>query len=516
MYKQRDDIEKLIDSLTAGEKRHFTGLYTPNDATEELPLFLQLYLVHEKGKSQLLDGIKSFGSRSLTSAKRRLYDNILASLLTLHRDESNNTILQNQLSAIELLYSKGLPEQTLIIWTKAYGLATEHEKFNLLLQLLDWEKRLNIVLDTPTRDQEAIKDEENTIILKLQQILTLERLYSHIMVFKKQHGFAKGTLRSQLEAETVHSTEMPAEGSCLSLKAQFYYDLIYSVYYWMTFDHQKGYEHSKRLLSLPSENILSRDFLNGILQHITSSVCLAKFRDTLNGILLGNAFLEEHSLIRFNTFKSLMFAYQSTYRLIAYGYMGDRASLLSVVKQTETQLKEYESFIPMDLRKILNGNLMNAYMAAGNQDKADELWDMLMNHKQFKKVREDINGDLYLFRLFSLLQAKRYALLPSAALSAYRYYNKSEDADSLYPLEITIAKLLRKERDYEHFEVLREVLEVITSTVNKFISSHGVNGFQEHYSRYTIWADAILHEEPYYLASQRWYAGFKKGVINDD
>lgn len=506
MYKNRDDIQKLIESLTSGEKRNFSNLYKREGST---PLYVQIFSELEKGKSQLSKEISDWDSRSITAAKRRLYDNILNSLCALHDSSSVNLTLQKYLSSIEVLYSKGLAEQGLIIWGKAYALAIEHEKFALLFQVLDWEKRLNIVLDIPTRASMEIKIEENEILLKLQQILSLERLYSHIMLFKKKYGFVKGSLKARLKRETIGSSEMPREKDCLSNTAIYYMHLIRSVYYWMTFEHQQSYVHSKELTRQHAKNILPSDYIGGILQHITSNVCLGYFQDALDGINLGSAYIEEYRLNQANSFRSLMFAYQATYRIVVHQYMGNRNALLQTIKETESQLKDFETFLPLDMRQIIMGNLMNAYMSIGNLDKADKIW-LVMNDKQFKLVRQDIHADLYLFRLFSLLHGKTYSLLPSASLSALRFYRKKENANMKYDVELPIAQLLQKERPYEKKETLREVMETVSQIVQQFISTmKGTNNFQEHYTRYVIWCDAIMRDEPYYEAAQRWHKRFK-------
>ncbi len=79
-----------------------------------------------------------------------------------------------------------------------------------------------------------------------------------------------------------------------------------------------------------------------------------------------------------------------------------------------------------------------------------------------------------------------------------------------YDVELPIAQLLQKERPYEKKETLREVMETVSQIVQQFISTmKGTNNFQEHYTRYVMWCDAIMRDEPYYAAAQRWHKRFK-------
>src|SRR5690606_27772313 len=136
--------------------------------------------------------LEVFGSgspQSLTIAKRRLYANILKSLRTSHDDMSVDVTIQNLLSEVEILYNHSLSEQSLPVLLKAYDLANKHEKFGLLLQVLDWERKLNIVLDNSNRTIAEIAGEEQRVLNKLVQIRQLENIYSHAKNLKKLHGY---------------------------------------------------------------------------------------------------------------------------------------------------------------------------------------------------------------------------------------------------------------------------------------------------------------------------------------
>src|SRR5690606_18380195 len=155
------------------------------DTERDKPLFLQLYNMHENGKSDLHEIFGSGPPQSLTVAKRRLYANILKCLRSLHDDMSVDVIIQNHLSEVEILYNHSLSEQSLPVLLKAYDLANKHEKFGLLLQVLDWERKLNIVLDSSDRTIAEIAGEEQFVLNKLIQIRQLENIYSHAKSQKK-------------------------------------------------------------------------------------------------------------------------------------------------------------------------------------------------------------------------------------------------------------------------------------------------------------------------------------------
>ncbi|UZJ63952.1 hypothetical protein OKW96_16280 [Sphingobacterium sp. KU25419] len=508
MYRKRNDLNELVKSLSGGEKRYFTSLSKAFTGKDENPIYQQLFTLLVNGESNLQNQFEDYNEKALTGAKKRLYNNILKSLRLFHQEKSANIIIMNLLTEVEILYNLGLSEQALFLLKKAYSLACAYEKFGLVLQILEWEGRLNVVLEIPTRNQSAIVKEESDVMEKQMQYRFLENIYGVAETYKKQHGFAKADLKEEVKSITIGAKHMPLLKDCLSEKARYYFNFIHALYYWMTFDHKSAFEYSKKLLLNDNNPIPPGDYINGILEHITSCVCLGKFEEALGGITIGSAFIEDEKLTQSHAFTVRMFAYKATYRLIIYNYMGKHKPLRTEIKNTEKELKKYEHIISFFSKQIILGNLMNAYMGIGELDKADAVWDSMFN-KQAKAVRVDIFSDLYLFRLFSLLHSKTYSLLPSAALSAVRFYRKDEHAQQRFDVELPIAMFLQKERDYSKPKVIREVMEAAKKIVQQFIGTlKGINNFQEHYTRYIIWCDAIINDEPYYEAAARWYNSY--------
>src|SRR5690606_29123063 len=63
-----------------------------------------------------------------------------------------------------------------------------------------------------------------------------------------------------------------------------------------------------------------------------------------------------------------------------------------------------------------------------------------------------------LFRSFLLLHTKNYSLLLPAAQAAERFYRKNEQPKQQFEVELPIALLLQKDRDYRDPEVLKQVM----------------------------------------------------------
>lgn len=508
MYKKKDYVNELIHALTNGEKRHFYNLYKDAEQSDDPANFWLLFESIRSGKSQV-PNLKS-DKRALTSAKRLLYENLLKSLRSLHENASVDISIQNLLTNVELLYNHSLAEQARLVLHKAYILAVKHEKFGLHIQALDWEKRLNIVLTHNTRTIEALMEEERSVIEKMMQMKNLESIYSHILTLKRQYGYARGAVKDLLDRETIQSRLMPDLAACLSKKSVYYYNLILAVYYWMTFDHDRAFQHSKQLTRTNECNVLPNDYINGLLQHITSSVCIIRFGEAIATIDQSEQYINENKLNQSQPFTYLMITYHSIYKMIVYNYMGDTARLSAIVTETERMLQVHQQALPFTNRQVILANLMNSYLGLNELDKCEKLWDQLFN-KQSKTIRLDIYGDLYLFRLFLLLHDKNLPVLNSAAHSAAKFFKKHFDESNQFELELSLANKLKRDLNLENSKIFRATLLELKTMILEFIIKLKVPfGFQEHYTRYVIWADALAENKTYTEAAQEWYQAVDK------
>lgn len=507
MYKKKDDVNELVLSLSNGEQRHFHHLYNTENSVDKPSNFWLLYEAIKAGKSQL-PNIK-LEARSITSGKRLLYDNLLKSLRSLHENASVDISIQNLLTNVELLYNHSLAEQARLMLHKAYTLAVKHEKFGLHIQALDWEKRLNIVITQNTRSIDVLMEEERAVIEKMLQMKNLESIYSHILTLKRQYGYARGAVKDILDRETIQSSLMPNLDACLSKKAVYYYNLILAVYYWMTFEHEPAFQHSKQLTRTNECNVLPNDYIGGLLQHITSSVCVIRFDEAIATIHQSEAYINENKLNQSLPFTHLMLTYHSIYKMIVYNYMGETSRLQSIVTETERLLQVYQQSLPFTNRQVILANLMNSYLGLNAMDKCENAWDQLFN-KQSKTIRLDIYGDLYLFRLFLLLQDKKFSLLHSAAQSAFKFFKKHFDESHQFELELSLANKLKKDLNLEKLKVFNSTLLELKTMLLQYIAQLAAPfGFQEHYTRYVIWADALIENRSYAVIAQRWYATVK-------
>lgn len=494
--------------MSGAEKRHFTLASSIYPSTGKAPLYLQLFWTLAKPESELSEFTGSFDPTILYSAKKQLFENILKSLRRFHQEKSIEIKIQNYLSDVEVLLGLSLPEQSLYILKKASALAVKYEKFRLLLQIFEWERRLNMVLAKQEHSIQEISIKEEDTLRKLIQIVHLENIYSKAKDMKKLQGSIKENMQAMLEKETINAPGMITLEECTSQNAKFYFNFIHTLFHWMTYNHKMAYTFSKELLNPEVRSIMPNDYLDGILEHVTSCIQIGEFEEALEGLDFAANYINDMKLSQTPAFSTKVFFYTTGYRLVLYNYMGEKEKLTAAIKTIEEELKFHEKHMPLEAKQVLLANLMNAYVGIGNWENVNALWNRLFN-KASKTIRREIYDDLFLFRLFNLLQSEIYAILPSMALSAIRNYKQSESPEKQFNVELKIATLCLKECDLEHPKIREELLSNIKMILTRHINNmNGAPDFQEHYSFYIIWTESILQKEPFYKIAAKWFSGF--------
>ncbi len=508
MYRKKDFLNQLVDSLSLSEKRYFT-LYTQAfNPGERSANYLKLFQEIMRGKCASSDHIPALTRMQGTNARRRLYENILKSLQLYHRNKFENTVLHNLVSQIEILYHLNLPEHCQHLLNKAYKVAVATENHIMILNLLEWEKKINLIIKNPPRTILSIVKEEQKVLEVLMHIRHLESIYSSIMEIKKQFGYVGGMARKQLD-RIVLGPAMPPLESCTTYRARYYFHSIYALYYTMTYDHKKAYDESKKILSIPKNKLLSQDFMDGLLYHATSCMCIGNFEECLDVIDDCARYLKLLKLDLSDFFTVKLFYYSCCCRLIVYNYMGAREKLTETVAMTESGLVAHREKIPVEMLYIITGNLRNGYIGLTMPEKAEKMSPIFYS-KEMKQIRRMLYDDYYLFRLIVIIQRGDYSILQSVALSSWRYYKKEKKQMPDQSPEVKITALFNRSYGYHDKSDIHSLLIESKNILLDYIEQlKGGAHFQEMYTFYIIWIDSLLSGRPFYEEAAEWYKHFR-------
>ena len=178
-----DDLFLLIKSLSKSEKGHFKK-YASKHVIGDQNSYIKIFDATEAQKKYDEAALKKlFKHESFLTGfapfKIYLYNLILKSLSVFHADKSVESELARVLLNTEILFKKGLFKQAYKPLLKAKVLAYEHDRFELLLACIDWQKRLLLNGGLSTRhpdDMENITVERPQVIEKLSNVHDYEKL----------------------------------------------------------------------------------------------------------------------------------------------------------------------------------------------------------------------------------------------------------------------------------------------------------------------------------------------------
>jgi hypothetical protein len=511
MHRKNDDLNNLVDSLSSEEKRYIRRFLGMQGQQDTQPFYLQVFETMLHGKSEI-NATHQTSPQALVTARRHLYANIQKALRVMYQDASADMQIQNLLADVEILYRRNLPEQGLLCLQKANKLAVRSEQFGLLLQILHWERKLNIILGQATRSAAEIAVEEQAVLSRLDQVMVMEAIYGKAKALKRQYGYVKGQLKEDLARETILATGMPTLEGCKSQQAVYYYNFIHTLYHWMQLDHRAAYNYSKQLLAPGLQGVLPTDYLDGILEHITSCMCLGYFGDALRHVVLAEEYVAEQKFRETHNFHVKLFCYNWGYKLVMFNYMGAYEQLREATDVAETWLQKNARLLSEENLFVTRANLLNAYIGIAAYDKVNQLLRDLFQKKS-KTLRLHFYDSLYFFRLFNLIQSGAFEVIPSMAVAAYRHYRKVNDSSGRVEVELPVVRLLVKDYDYEKRSVRNELLTEIKSILEAYVARiKGVNSFQEHYTFYIIWCDALMEELPFWQVARRWYLQFQERI----
>lgn len=500
MVKKKDFLYNLVNSMTKSEKRYLSLFSTLQKKENQ---YLELFSKINKGVDIEADFLGK--PYQLSQQRKYLSEQILRSLRLYYENLSNNIIIQNGLSEIEILYEKrqGLYCQEKIKEIKL--MAQQYEKFGLLLQIYEWERKLKYILDKPLRSEEEISRDENITLQKKLNVLNYERLFGKTLEFKKKYGFIHGKHFYELQNEVLNNPLMQDRKECLSSKSLFYFLYGNTLSRWIIQDHKGAYLFSKELINLDPKLIGDEEFFNGYLEHITSCVCMGYYDEVLFYLkkaeqMLENKLIQPHPLL-----KTRLFYYRSNYLILAYLNMGNRMILEKSVLEVEKGLREYETYINEEIKIIINSSLRNANFFLGNHKKAlEKMNDILLQANE--SFRKDVYEDTILFSLLYWLEMKEEDMFISSLNSAKRYFHiQRESLNQSYQFEFQIINLMKGIKDLNDEAALEALYPKIETAILMASRHPGMNNYAEHLFTILFWARSKRLKSDYFTEAAGWY-----------
>jgi hypothetical protein len=464
---QKEHLFHLIHSLSKSERRYFS-LYSSQQSGEKtyLKLFEAIAAQTHYNEAELLRTIndKKLNKRNLNVAKKYLNDQVLKSLRNYHTKISTNAEIQVALKSVEILYQKGLIDQAYKILRKLNRVAKRQERFGLLIEILNWERRINSINDFPPRKEEDIAREEQTVVEQQLNILNYQSLFAEVLEVKRKHGFLRDE-SGDIAQKIIASPLLQSVENALSTRAQHYYYFILSNYYYLVGKYEAGYHISANLPKLKREALDEIEYFNGLLERISSCLFFDQHEEALYYLHLIDEVQDSLAIGRFEQIKTKTFYFKSNYELSIFNMLGDTKRIRIKAKEVIEGLEKHKTKIRQEIKHVLQSTLSYAYFTIGDMKTANQFVSSILNESR-KKVREDIYNGTRLMQLLVLAESEQFETLSYMAKSTLRHFNNLHKEEQHFTLEITLCNALRKLPDLTGKQEIQDFYRILKTEID--------------------------------------------------
>ncbi|MGQ0827659.1 MAG: hypothetical protein ACT4ON_04620 [Bacteroidota bacterium] len=445
--KQPIDLFELIKSLNKNEKR-FISLFASVQAGEKK--YLKLFNAIDKQKEydegkirQQFKGEKFINQ--LTFTKNYLYNFILKSLNIYHSQASVDAQLKELIRNAEILLEKSLLKQCRDVLQRAKQLASYHDKYPLLLEIIKIEKEViakTAVSSTSENDLNSILGEELDSIEKLSNLCNYWNLYSRLLVTGRRNW----RLRSDEEMspfKAIMSHELlSTEKKALSFGAQHLYYHLQGMCHFFKEEMEQAFIYldkaCKMYESRPeriSENLPR--YISARSNVILALLHLKKFSEA-SVILdeLKNKYFDSGS----SDLKKKLFQNYHVYYTYIHLNACDFEKGIALVSAISEGFEKYN--VDVESKIVLCFNIANLYFAIADYNSALLWTNKILNDPAIgAELRQDLVSFVKIFNLVIHFELGNQELIDYLVKSTYRFLYKRE---RLYQFETIVLDFIRK------------------------------------------------------------------------
>lgn len=449
MSKHTPDILfQLVHSLEKAEKRHFK-LYikrsSSNDNLKIVRLFDAMDKLKEYDEKQLLKKLDGIQKPQLANLKAHLYKQLLASLRLLKSADSLDLQLNEQFDYAHILYKKGLFHQSLRILERAKETARTYQKYNVLTQLINLEKRIETLHITRSIQDKAeeLAAEAVAVSGRVNMVERLSNLALQLHTWWIRYGHARNE-EDEAGVKQFMKNNLPPD----AFKQTGFYEQLYlcQSYCWYAFIRQdfiQYYRYTQKWVDLfHAQPLMIRvetgHYIKGLHYLLNAHFDLRNYRKFAATLRELEDFSKTRRVQEHDNFRIQAFIYITQAKINQHFMHGTFKKGLSLVPGIEQKLEENSLFI--DRHRILVLNYKIATLYFGSEDYASCI-DYLQRiiHGPID-LRYDLQCYSRLLHLLAHYEMGNFDIIESLIKSVYRFMSKMEN---LTVVEEEIFRFLR-------------------------------------------------------------------------
>lgn len=471
-----DPLLRLIQCMTKAEKRNFklsaatadvktgSGTKETDDACVEPDrtgrtapktddaLYVQLFDALDKMRDYdeelIFKKVPAIKRSQLSNLKRHLYRQILTSLRRLHIAKNPDIEIREQIDFARVLYVKGLYHQSLRVLERAGELAREARLNLLALEIVEFEKTIELRHITRSIDNRAELLTESSGQLA-QQVKQGERLLGLAL---KLYGFyiKAGHVKSERDAfiltEFFHSNLPDVQYHRLGFWEKVNYCKSYMWYYYILQNFVYYYKYAQKWVDLyeeaPEMKRYDSDlYLRGLHNLLISYFFTAQYDKFVVALTELSDFIEQEKS-HFNTNDEVQaFVYLYSAKINKHFMEGSFTAGLALVPELQTHINRFGPYLDLHRTMVFYYKIASLYFGSGDMGNAIDYLNKVI-HANAGSLREDIQCYARILHLIAHYELRHYDLLEYLAKSVYRFLAKMEDLNAV---QQEILRFLRQE-----------------------------------------------------------------------
>lgn len=444
-----DSLFELIHSLSKTEKRFF-NLYVnrhtigaENNSQIIFDFIAKMNAYDESVIFQEFKGKSFLNKFSIT--KHRLYHLILESLNHYHARTSVESELNNSLQSAEILFTKGLYNQSKKLTSGIIKKAKRHHLSQIKWQAMLLNRKMheqNFYTSLSQKEIAALQNQENQEV-RIMQIKT-DLWHIKASLFREIHAI--GTIRSDVQVEKLNSIVEPLKNIHDEIKTaenEYLYHQILSAYNFAVYNMEQCYLHLSEIRNIYklNEHLFNKSegkYLSVLTNLIY--VCIKVNRFAEAEIYLAEVEALNEFFTKSIDLKVKYFSSYYSLKLFVYIEKGNDESVDQVLDSVKLGLIEFADKIN-PVRKAYFYFQLGVYYLANNEYKmALDCINGVLNDKQ-NLAKEDIYSFAQILQLIIHFELKNYRYLPYVLTSTKRFL---KDKNRHYEFEKIFLKIIGK------------------------------------------------------------------------
>lgn len=447
-----DALFRLIQSMNKAEKRQFKIDCRPDRTSEEAALFVQLFNLLDKmqeyDEELILKKAPDIKRSQLPNLKRHLYRQILSTLRALQGSRNADMAIREQTDFAKVLYNKGLYQQSLRILEKAEEAARQSGYNILLLEILEFEKMIELRHITRSMGNRA--DQLTEASGKVSQIAQTGERLSALALRLYGMYIKTGHIKTEQEAYMLHAffrVHLPVTNfQQLGFYEKVSYCQCYMWYYYILQNFVQYYRYAQKWVNLYENrpDLIPTDpdlYLRALHNVLTAHFFNARYDRFCSVLHTMETCLDDISE-NYNVHTEVQaFIYLYTAKVNRHFMEGSFSEGRVLVEEIEARIQRFGDYLDRHRILILYYKIACLYFGSGDMGRAIEYLNRII-HLQVGNLREDIQCYARILHLIAHYELRHYDLLEYLVLSVYRFLAKMEDLNAV---QKEILKFLKQE-----------------------------------------------------------------------